>query len=339
MVGGGACIPVPGNPRRYRFSTGAPEHMIPAQLTSAGQPTTGIADVGPTLEQAQELLNWFFPAGAKASNLRWSAFYRISHRLAANYRLGRVFLAGDAAHLHPPIGGQGMNTGLQDAYNLAWKMALDVQGVAAPDLLDSYESERRPIGQQIVERTTKRMNSMIEGKIDEREPIREDSQLFLNYRDSALVANDLVVPENTVGPLAGDRAPDVHGLVRPFTRHQIRLFDLLRGPHHTLLLYTSSANPADDCQHFAELAAALSQRYGSRIQIYAIIHPDCDAPEIEGLPTVVDRQNQFGQLYGPQSGAGFLIRPDGYVGYRADKISLEPLSKFLPRIFRAAAAQ
>src|SRR5262249_20686870 len=156
-----------------------------AQLTSAGAPTQGIADVGPTLEQAQQLLQWFFP-GAKASNVRWSAFYRISHRLAANYRLGRVFLAGDAAHLHPPIGGQGMTTGLKDVYNLAWKMALEVQDLAAPGLLDSYEAERRPIGQQIVERTTKRMDKMIEGKMDEREPIREDSQLFLNYRDSTL---------------------------------------------------------------------------------------------------------------------------------------------------------
>ena len=233
-VGGGACIPVPGNPRRYRFSTVAPDEIVPPQLASAGQAATGIAEVGPTLEQAQELLNWFFPAKPKASNLRWSAFYRISHRLAAKYRVGRVFLAGDAAHLHPPIGGQGMNTGLQDAYNLAWKLALHVQGVAAPKLLDSYEAERRPIGQQIVERTTKRMNKMFEGKVDTQEPLREDSQLFLNYRDSSLVANDLLAkPEDADGPLAGDRAADVHGLERSFARHEIRLFDLLRGsmPH------------------------------------------------------------------------------------------------------------
>ncbi len=70
-----------------------------------------------------------------------------------------------------------------------------------PGLLDSYEAERRPIGQQIVERTTKRMNKMFEGKMDEWEPIREDSQLFLNYRDSALVANDLSIPPDNVLPL------------------------------------------------------------------------------------------------------------------------------------------
>ncbi|HEY2411779.1 MAG TPA: FAD-dependent monooxygenase [Pirellulaceae bacterium] len=339
-VGGGACIPVPGNPRRYRFSTVAPDAMVPAQITSAGQAAQGIADVGPTLEQAQELLDWFFPAGAKASNLRWSAFYRISHRLAAQYRVGRVFIAGDAAHLHPPIGGQGMNTGLQDVYNLAWKMALDVQGLAAPALIDSYQEERRPIGQQIVERTTKRMNKMFEGKADEREPIREDSQLFLNYRDSALVANDLIgAPENADGPLAGDRAPDVQGLQRAFTRHDSRLFDLLRGPRHTLLLYTSSANPAAECQQFAQLAGALFERYAGRIQTYTLIHSDCDVPEMEGLPIVFDRRNEFGHRYCPQSGAGFLIRPDGYIGYRADKINLDRLNSFLMRIFRNEAAK
>ncbi len=85
---------------------------------------------------------------------------------------------------------------------------------SAPGLLDSYEAERRPIGQQIVERTTKRMNKMFEGKMDEREPIREDSQLFLNYRGSALVASETAAAESAVRPLAGDRAPDVNGLQR-----------------------------------------------------------------------------------------------------------------------------
>ena len=74
-------------------------------------------------------------------------------RLAERYRQGRVFIAGDAAHIHPPTGGQGMNTGIQDAYNLAWKLALVVQGAAPEALLDSYEAERRPVGADVVART------------------------------------------------------------------------------------------------------------------------------------------------------------------------------------------
>ncbi len=74
-------------------------------------------------------------------------------RLADKYRVGNVFIAGDAAHVHPPTGGQGMNTGIQDAYNLAWKMALVLRDRADARLLDSYEAERRPVGAEVVERT------------------------------------------------------------------------------------------------------------------------------------------------------------------------------------------
>ena len=102
-------------------------------------------------------------------------------------------------------------------------------------------------------------------------------------------------------------------------------------------MYTASANPVADCENFAAIAAAICQRYGARIQTYAIVHPDCDVPQIEGLPMVVDRHNEFGQLYRPQSGAGYLIRPDGYIGYRADKIDTAQMDAYLSRIFSAAA--
>ncbi|MGZ5376914.1 MAG: FAD-dependent monooxygenase [Mycobacterium sp.] len=74
----------------------------------------------------------------------------MSHRIVGAYGRGRVFVAGDAAHIHPPTGAQGMNTGIQDAHNLAWKLALAVSGRAAPDLLDSYDAERRPVGEEVV---------------------------------------------------------------------------------------------------------------------------------------------------------------------------------------------
>ncbi len=332
-VSGGACIPIPGNPKRYRFSTVAPEAMIPPKLASAGQQVQGIADIGPRLEQVQELLGWFFP-DMRASNMRWSAFYRISHRLAAKYRVGRAFLAGDAAHLHPPIGGQGLNTGVQDAYNVAWKMALDVRVLAAASLLDSYEAERRLIGQQLVERTTQRMNRMMEGQADPEEPRRDDSQLFVNYRSSPIVRNDLPQSiDKTFGPIAGDRAPDVTGLRRALVRHDLRLFDLLRGPHFTLLLYTSDANTSDDCEKFAAIAEALKQKCAGRIQTYAVIHPDCVPPEIESLPMVIDNRNQFAQTYATHSGGGLLIRPDGYLGYRAEPMLIEKLREYLARLF------
>ena len=325
MQGGGVAIPVPGNARRYRFSTVAPDAMVPAELTQ--QATHGISDLGPTLAQVQGVVDWLFAPGVQVSNMRWSAFYRISHRIVPSYRVGRIFLAGDAAHLHPPLGGQGMNTGLQDAYNLAWRLALTVRGLAAPGLLDSYDTERRAIGRQIVERTTARMDHVLHGEVDEQEPVREDSQLFLSYRDPAA---DSASP---AGPVAGDRAPDALGLRRRFVRHEARLFDLLRGPHHTLLLYSNHPDADVDHRRFQEIADALRDRHGSLIRTYAILHPDCAATSIEGLPVLIDGCQEFARLYGPQRGSAYLVRPDGYLGYRAPSVDLEPLRDHLRGAF------
>jgi len=334
MQGGGACIPVPGNPRRYRFSTIAPEEMLPKDLTTSGK-AHWASDVGPTLEEVQGTLDFLYPVGAKASNMVWSSYYRISHRIVPRYNSGRVFLAGDAAHLHPPLGGQGMNAGLQDAYNLAWKLALAVRGLASPELLESYTVERHAIGQQIVDRTTQRMTRMLEGEIDHEEPLRDDSQLFLNYRGSPWVANEPAEgAERWSGPIAGDRAPDVTGLRRTYVRHEERLFDLLRGPHHTLVVYTSESTTVEECERFLSLSRALSERYGNLIRVVAITHPDYGTLAVEGLPILSDTRNEFARKYGPQSGTGYLVRPDGHVGYRAQKLELAPLLAYLKRVLK-----
>lgn len=141
-------IPLPEQ-NRYRVSMVAPD--------SASGPADGGTDhgiqserEGPPLSALQEVADRLLPAKVTLSDLRWSSIFRISMRLAQHYRAGNVFIAGDAAHIHPPTGGQGMNTGIQDAYNLAWKLALVLQGKADAFLLDSYEAERRPIGADVV---------------------------------------------------------------------------------------------------------------------------------------------------------------------------------------------
>src|SRR5262249_27271366 len=150
-------------------------------------------------DQVQDVLSWLLAGGTaaavRASAMRWSSFYRISHRLVTKYRVGRILLAGDAAHLHPPLGGQGLNTGVQDAYNLAWKLALEVTGRAAAGVLDSYEAERRAVARDLVERTTGRLKRVLAGDLGEQEPVRDDSQLFVNYRTSPIVISSLVATE------------------------------------------------------------------------------------------------------------------------------------------------
>jgi 2-polyprenyl-6-methoxyphenol hydroxylase-like FAD-dependent oxidoreductase len=107
----------------------------------------------PSLDLVRRILAERAPRGIEAKDLYWSSYFRIHHRQVANLRVGRIFVAGDAAHIHSPFGGQGMNTGLQDAWNLAWKLDLVVQGRADARLLDTYSAERRPVIQRVIKTT------------------------------------------------------------------------------------------------------------------------------------------------------------------------------------------
>ena len=110
----------------------------------------------PTLEEIQRVLDVRGPGGIKAGDAVWSSNFSINERKVEDYRSGRVFVAGDAAHVHSPAGGQGMNTGMQDAFNLTWKLALVSRGLCRPEpLLSSYSLERSPIAKLILEFTGK----------------------------------------------------------------------------------------------------------------------------------------------------------------------------------------
>jgi hypothetical protein len=107
----------------------------------------------PSLDLVQRILAQRAPRGIEAKALYWSSYFRIHHRQVAHLRVGRMFVAGDAAHIHSPFGGQGMNTGLQDAWNLAWKLDLVLRGHADVGLLDSYSAERRPVIKRVIKTT------------------------------------------------------------------------------------------------------------------------------------------------------------------------------------------
>jgi 2-polyprenyl-6-methoxyphenol hydroxylase-like FAD-dependent oxidoreductase len=107
----------------------------------------------PSLDLVRRLLNDRAPIGLEARSLHWSSYFNIHHRHVAQMRVGRVFIAGDAAHIHSPFGGQGMNTGLQDVWNLSWKLALALQGHGTEELLSSYTAERIPVIKNVIETT------------------------------------------------------------------------------------------------------------------------------------------------------------------------------------------
>jgi hypothetical protein len=107
----------------------------------------------PTLEHVRSVLAQRAPRGLEARSLNWSSYFRIQHRRVAPMQVGRIFVAGDAAHIHSPFGGQGMNTGLHDAWNLAWKLDLAIRDRARPELLESYSAEREPVIRDVIETT------------------------------------------------------------------------------------------------------------------------------------------------------------------------------------------
>jgi 2-polyprenyl-6-methoxyphenol hydroxylase-like FAD-dependent oxidoreductase len=152
----------------------------------------------------------------------WASAYSMNARLADRYQVGRVLLAGDAAHTHPPTGGQGLNTSVQDSYNLGWKLA-SVLGGAPADLLATYEEERRPIAAGMLGLSTKLLQAArAEGGMKRG---RDTQQLDLGYPDSRLAH----------GPNAGNRAPDAP--VRGAAGQPTRLFNLFQGTHWTLLVH------------------------------------------------------------------------------------------------------
>jgi 2-polyprenyl-6-methoxyphenol hydroxylase-like FAD-dependent oxidoreductase len=107
----------------------------------------------PSLDLVQKILSQRAPTGVAARALHWSSYFRIHHRQVAQLRVGRLFIAGDAAHIHSPFGGQGMNTGLHDVWNLVWKLDLVLHGRGNERLLESYSAERRPVIKQVIETT------------------------------------------------------------------------------------------------------------------------------------------------------------------------------------------
>lgn len=227
-------------------------------------------------------------------DIAWKSVFRPNIRLAQHYRSGRIFVAGDAAHVHTPAGAQGLNTGIQDAYNLGWKLGQVLAG-ASPDLLDTYEAERQPIAEAVLGLSTEKYSGM--GKMDPSSIRRgeDEQQLSLNYRGGPLSA---VSDECTATLHVGDRAPDA--VLRDADGNPVRLFDVCRGPHFTALAYGEQATRALHSLPWPTSGASLR-----RVTI------DTESALIARV--LHDQGAAFKKRYGLDSEALLLIRPDGYI--------------------------
>jgi len=203
------------------------------QLTA---PLTGTDTPELTLETFQRIL-------AEVSDVRlrdagWMSIYRVNIRMADRFRDRRVFLAGDAAHVHSPAGGQGLNTGVQDAYNLGWKLA-------AERALDTYEEERLPVAAGVLGISTRLYRAMADRQAEAYRRGPETEQLGVGYPGGSLAVG---------GGRAGERAPDA-------PLRDGRLFDVFRGPHFTLLGFGAG---------HAATVARVNERYGPAVRAYTV---------------------------------------------------------------------
>ena len=306
----------------------------------------------------------------RLSNPAWLSNYRVSRRMVNHYRKGRTFVAGDAAHIHSPSGGQGMNTGIQDAYNLAWKLARVVQDKAASRLLDTYEEERLPVARAVLNQTDTNQKLFISNHpvmrfVRERAlvPLMElpavtdaivyrGSELGINYRGSSLAQNHKVPLAQTAllpareservsmydrfafhrGPRAGDRAPDARCRVAS-TGTPTTLFDHFRGPHFTLLLFGGMAKETG-YGRLASVVRRVEDLLGEDVETRIVVSANARSAVWgwDGI-VLVDPDHEVHKTYGAKAESLYLVRPDGYVGFRGQPVAAEPLVEYLDRLF------
>jgi 2-polyprenyl-6-methoxyphenol hydroxylase-like FAD-dependent oxidoreductase len=231
----------------------------------------------PSLELVRKILKQRAPAGIEAQALYWSSFFNIHHRQVAQLRVGRMFIAGDAAHIHSPFGGQGMNTGLHDVWNLVWKLDLVLHGRGNDRLLDSYSAERRPVIKHVIETTdilTKVMGT--------------PNKLLQALRD-------------TIIPMVSRLAPFQHAFVQ-------RLSELGIAYRGSPIVEGAGKRYFDDSMRGGE---------GIRSRFLLALDGDADSSIKDAAEQLAASFSDIVELRPGSFKEITLVRPDGYVAYSA----------------------
>ncbi len=290
-------------------------------------------------KEVKELIQERSQGDYDVNSVSWISPFWIHSKTVQKLRYGAVFLAGDAAHIHSPAGAQGMNTGLQDAYNLAWKLALVIQGQAKPELLDSYQEERYPLVSQIVKQAEnftkialfenpflRKLRNLLFKLLNSQPRLLKKfsmrlTQLSLRYKKSSAI--DYRNKVSRKAPRPGERVPDV--LINQGNR--LHLF--LRHPQHKVLLFTGPAAKEKDVKKIQALLAWLEQQYPELIKPF-IIMPN-KTVGVNNL--ILDERSAIHKRFHIQSPAIYLIRPDNYIAYCSKNLDSTRLQKILETRF------
>lgn len=266
------------------------------------------------------------------TDVAWTSPFWIHGKVAEHMQKGPIFLVGDAAHIHSPAGGQGMNTGMQDAYNLAWKLALIVKENAKSSLLESYQMERYPIVKDIVDQNEyftklalfdenflsklKKLSQELSkgSNIDlEKKFGNQLTQLDIQYKNSPIINYEH--KPNLLQP--GQRAPDQHV-------GQSTLYRYFSITQHTILLFTGRNPTNESLEKISRLQKSLENQYPELIKSY-VIHKD----QLRDSNTIVDTNWIIHESYQINKPAIYIIRPDTYISSYSEDLNIESIEKSL----------
>lgn len=333
-------------------------------------PSSQVIGEAPSLADMQVFADRRGPGNIKLHDPVWLAWFTIHQRSVPKYRVGRVFLAGDSAHIHSPIGGQGMNTGMQDAFNLAWKLALTLRGNGEEKLLDSYNDERHPVGQELLKGTdlattvatlrnplAQQIRNHVMSFLTQQEVIQQrmrkvGSMLAVNYRSSPIVAEKRGLTEIQItpsedsekpsipgyiefarGPMPGDRAPDAVMVDQDL--NPVRVYEAIRGISHNLLLLDGKPTGAG-YRNLEKIAWAIGEQFGGLVTCHLIVASN-KMPTLRFPGKVfLDPDLAVHETYCADSECLYLIRPDGYIGFRGQPAKLGPVEDHLNKILKIA---
>lgn len=296
--------------------------MLPQELSDKEQITFG--DVAHGFAERMQM-------DVKLSDPKWLSVYQSHHRYVSTFRQGRCFLAGDAAHIHSPVGAQGMNTGLQDAHNLAWKLAMVMSGQAGRNVLETYNQERLPIARSLVRTTDRVFNLTLNTNpvarfwmmyvapkalalvLNEKHLARfaftTISQIGIRYRTSSLSRDASLGTFPRHAPQPGDRLPYV---VFHEQGKQVNIQDKLKAPAFHLFVF-----PGTQTETKAQALQYAADRFDGAIVVETIPLTAASKPLYEKL--------------GVQHGGCYLVRPDMYIAYRSAAWNTEHFAHYLER--------
>ncbi|QEY52821.1 FAD-dependent monooxygenase [Legionella longbeachae] len=318
-----ACFPM--GEKRYRVVMTAPERIM---------------HEAPSMEDIERAFKLRCSDKATLSDPLWISPFGIDHKQIQKYRYGRVFFAGDAAHIHSPMGGQGLNTGLQDIYNLSWKLALVHKGFAKDILLDSYHSERHPIAAAVLKKTGL-MTYMIMIKnpmfiylrnfimhmatsfdFVKKAILYDLAELSVSYSKSSIVKTLGRKTNFKIGEFLNN-----FPLIDVQTQEKKELHQITQGTMHHLLLFTGTTGNQPTI--LIEIAKVIEQRFNGLLKAHIVLSQSETLLSFDNISVFIDENKKMHQHFSISQSIAVLIRPDKYLGLTQDPVDKDELLHYM----------